>query len=207
MERAMTEIGVILDKPAGRPAESGAQRHPAWQRLVAAVEEIRPLQVKDGSIDAATHDLADARAAVGALLEALDALAPLFPHGAEDHAALRAGFARWVDRESARFRVVTKAAAETVRLELPAEAAELVGSQDKAQDAFVLWDMIHDRTHSHGDLPFDPFMIKQRMPYWLYSLEELRCDLTTFREAVRLAAEGLTQGRAMQYAILFDRLF
>jgi hypothetical protein len=67
--------------------------------------------------------------------------------------------------------------------------------------------MIHDRTHSHGDLPFDPFMIKQRMPYWLYSLEELRCDLNTFREAVRLESEGLAQARAVQQAILFDRLF
>ncbi|MGW6302706.1 DUF6421 family protein [Peribacillus butanolivorans] len=26
--------------------------------------------------------------------------------------------------------------------------------------------MVHDRTHSHGDLPFDPFMIKQRQPFW-----------------------------------------
>ena len=45
-----------------------------------------------------------------------------------------------------------------------------------------MWDLIHDRTHMRGDLPFDPFMIKQRMPYFLYSLEELRCDLTAFRE-------------------------
>ncbi|MBS2963538.1 hypothetical protein KGA66_10805 [Actinocrinis puniceicyclus] len=313
----MTEIGVILDHPAGRPAESGAQRHPAWQRLVAAVEEIRPLQSKDGSIDAAAHDLADARAAVGALLDSLEALAPLFPHDAEYHTAVRADFKRWADggfgvpdfldsllafrperqrvdglehlvvfpmytqngnpdrnieavllrvvwpdwlaelertrydnpmfvpvaftaftagydtnsavlfpetvamrevpvftwgaifcdRECARFRAVTKAAAETVRLELPAEAAALIDSQQHAQDAFVLWDLIHDRTHSHGDLPFDPFMIKQRMPYWLYSLEELRCDLNAFREAVRLEGEGLPQARAVQHAILFDRLF
>jgi hypothetical protein len=28
-------------------------------------------------------------------------------------------------------------------------------------------------------------MIKQRMPYFLYSLEELRCDLTAFREGAR----------------------
>ncbi len=49
-----------------------------------------------------------------------------------------------------------------------------------------MWDLIHDRTHMRGDLPFDPFMIKQRMPYFLYSLEELRCDLTAFREAVKL---------------------
>jgi hypothetical protein len=111
------------------------------------------------------------------------------------------------DRESARFRAVTRAAAEVLRLDLPEDAAELVADQGRAQDAYVLWDMVHDRTHSHGDLPFDPFMIKQRMPYWLYALEELRCDLNTFREAVRLEAEGLAQGRAVQQAILFDRLF
>ncbi len=49
-----------------------------------------------------------------------------------------------------------------------------------------MWDLIHDRTHMRGDLPFDPFMIKQRMPFFLYSLEELRCDLTAFRESVRI---------------------
>ena len=49
-----------------------------------------------------------------------------------------------------------------------------------------MWDLIHDRTHMRGDLPFDPFMIKQRMPFFLYSLEELRCDLTAFREAVAI---------------------
>ena len=52
-----------------------------------------------------------------------------------------------------------------------------------------MWDLIHDRTHMRGDLPFDPFMIKQRMPYFLYSLEELRCDLTAYRECVRIAAD------------------
>ncbi|GIH25626.1 hypothetical protein Aph01nite_39360 [Acrocarpospora phusangensis] len=111
------------------------------------------------------------------------------------------------DREAARFRAVTTAAAQTLKLALPADAARLIASRDLAQDAFVLWDLIHDRTHSHGDLPFDPFMIKQRMPYWLYSLEELRCDLTAFGEAVRLEAEGVPQARYVQYAILFDRLF
>ena len=55
----------------------------------------------------------------------------------------------------------------------------------------MLWDLIHDRTHMRGDLPFDPFMIRQRSPYWMYSLEELRCDLTAFGEAVRARARGL----------------
>ena len=60
----------------------------------------------------------------------------------------------------------------------------------------------------HGDLPFDPFMIKQRMPFFLYSLEELRCDLTAFAEAVALERHGgHPLARFVQYAVLFDRLF
>ena len=50
-------------------------------------------------------------------------------------------------------------------------------------------------------------MIRQRMPYWMYSLEELRCDLTAFGEAVQLEGEGFAFARHVQYAILFDRLF
>ncbi|MEW1847474.1 DUF6421 family protein [Nonomuraea angiospora] len=113
----------------------------------------------------------------------------------------------FADREAARFRRVSQAAAETLKLDLPPDAARLLASQRLAQDTFVLWDLVHDRTHSHGDLPFDPFMIKQRMPYWLYSLEELRCDLTAFGEAVKLEARGVPHARYVQVAILFDRLF
>jgi hypothetical protein len=111
------------------------------------------------------------------------------------------------DREAARFRRVTEAAVDTLGLALPEDAAALLADQELTQQTFVLWDMIHDRTHSHGDLPFDPFMIKQRQPFWMYGLEELRCDLTTFKEAVRLESEGHDMGRNVQYAILFDRLF
>ncbi|WP_246080581.1 DUF6421 family protein [Nonomuraea mesophila] len=113
----------------------------------------------------------------------------------------------FADREAARFRRVSRAATETLRLDLPPDAARLLESQRLAQDTFVLWDLVHDRTHSHGDLPFDPFMIKQRMPYWLYALEELRCDLTAFGEAVKLEARGVPYARYVRLAILFDRLF
>lgn len=111
------------------------------------------------------------------------------------------------DREGARFRRVTEAAVAALGLELPADVAEMIGDQHRCQQAFALWDMVHDRTHSHGDLPFDPFMIKQRQPFWMYGLEELRCDLTAFKEAVKLEADGYGQGRDAQYAILFDRMF
>ncbi|WP_181768792.1 DUF6421 family protein [Streptomyces albidus (ex Kaewkla and Franco 2022)] len=111
------------------------------------------------------------------------------------------------DREAARFRRVVDAACDVTSLELPETARELVSDQSRCQQAFVLWDMVHDRTHSHGDLPFDPFMIKQRQPFWMYGLEELRCDLTAFHEAVQLEADGYPQGRDVQFTVLLDRLF
>ena len=128
------------------------------------------------------------------------------------------------DREAARFRRVVAAAAEITRLDLPEDAAELVADQDLAEQTFVMWDLIHDRTHMRGDLPFDPFMIKQRMPFFLYTLEEMRCDLTAFRETVRIErelsaraaageeltavqAQTLRHAKLVQYAVLFDRVF
>ncbi|QIG38629.1 hypothetical protein G5T42_03270 [Microbacterium sp. 4R-513] len=125
------------------------------------------------------------------------------------------------DREAARYRRVVHAAAEITKLDLPAEAAAMLDDQALSEKTFVMWDIIHDRTHMRGDLPFDPFMIKQRMPYFLYSLEELRCDLTAFRECVaieqRLAAragdldatetEMLQHAKLVQYAVIFDRIF
>ena len=126
----------------------------------------------------------------------------------------------FADREAARFRRVLRAAVDVTKLDLPAEAAELLDDQQLAEETFVMWDLIHDRTHMRGDLPFDPFMIKQRMPFYLYSLEELRCDLTAFRESVaidrRIAAlaeptddqlELARHARLVQYCVIFDRIF
>ncbi|WP_416969795.1 DUF6421 family protein [Streptomyces sp. 4F14] len=111
------------------------------------------------------------------------------------------------DREAARFRRVTDSAVSLLGIDLPEDVAAMVHDQKRCEEAFVLWDMVHDRTHSHGDLPFDPFMIKQRQPFWMYGLEELRCDLTAFKEAVKLQADGVPQARDVQYAVLFDRMF
>ncbi|MET1053101.1 MAG: DUF6421 family protein [Mycetocola sp.] len=128
----------------------------------------------------------------------------------------------FADREAARFRRVVKAAAGITKLELPADAQALLEDQTLTEETFIMWDLIHDRTHMRGDLPFDPFMIKQRMPFFLYSLEELRCDLTAFRESVKLertlsaqspaeltAAQTqiLAHAKLVQYAVIFDRIF
>ncbi|CAM5386212.1 DUF6421 family protein [Leifsonia shinshuensis] len=126
------------------------------------------------------------------------------------------------DREAARYRRVVRAAAEITKLDLPADAALMLEDQRLTEETFVMWDLIHDRSHMRGDLPFDPFMIKQRMPFFLYSLEELRCDLTAFRESVRLERElgALPESelsepqkqirdhaKLVQYAVIFDRIF
>ena len=73
----------------------------------------------------------------------------------------------------------------------------------------MLWDMVHDRTHSHGDLPFDPFMIKQRMPFWMYGAggAALRPDRPSGRPSA-LRRRGRTRRAATcSTPILFDRLF
>ena len=128
------------------------------------------------------------------------------------------------DREAARYRRVTRAAAAITNLDLPERASAMLDDQQVAEKTFVMWDIIHDRTHMRGDLPFDPFMIKQRMPFFLYSLEEMRCDMTAFRESVKIeralaariaAGEELTAieqethdyAHLVQYAVIFDRIF
>ncbi|MGW0965851.1 DUF6421 family protein [Streptomyces sp. NPDC002516] len=317
----MTEVLEQVGSEERVPPVARVVDHPAWPVLKAAVEEIRPWQSKDGSIDLAAEGApaaADVEAVVRRAAEAIDALSPLVPHDAAYHEALVKDLRRWADggfevpdfldsllafqpaanredglqhlvffpmytqngnldrnfeavvlrmvwpewlaelertrydnplfcgitfedftagydtnsavlfpetiavreaperfswggifcdREAARFRAVTGAAVDTLGLELPEDIAAMVHDQERCEKAFVLWDMVHDRTHSHGDLPFDPFMIKQRQPFWMYGLEELRCDLTAFKEAVKLEAEGNEHGRDVQYAVLFDRMF
>jgi Family of unknown function (DUF6421) len=117
------------------------------------------------------------------------------------------------DRESERLRRVAGAAADLLALNLPPDAARMLASPELAKQSYILWDLIHDRNHSHGELPFDPFMIRQRSPYWMYSLEELRCDLATFAQARQLEIDPHPEARAarplprcVQYAILLDRL-
>lgn len=297
-------------------AASAVASDPHWLALKAAVEELRLMQSKDGSIDGEAHDLARARELAEVMTTEIAALAPHFPHDLDYLSALPVDIARWVDggfgvpdfmdslaafrpdlhrqdgiehlvvfpmytqngnpnrvfeailltvqwpqwlaevertydnsaflavtfidftpgydthsavlfpetvavrevqqytwgaifcdREAARFRRVVDAASDVLSLELPPDAERLVASQELAQSTFAMWDLIHDRTHSHGDLPFDPFMIKQRMPFWQYALEELRCDLNTFKQAVELEKQGQPYAKSVQYAILFDRLF
>lgn len=111
------------------------------------------------------------------------------------------------DREAARYRRVVGASIDLLKVNAPPDLRALLASDALTRDMFVLWDLIHDRWHSHGELPFDPFMIRQRLPYWMYSLEELRVDLQTFGSAGELEREGFAFARYVRYGILLDRIF
>ena len=110
------------------------------------------------------------------------------------------------DREAVRFIAVTKAASEILSIDLPADVELMLNDPKITQETYVLWDLVHDRQHSLGELPFDPFMIKQRSPYWMYSLEELRCDLAAYLEMDALSEKGIPHARLVKYAVLFDRI-
>jgi hypothetical protein len=145
------------------------------------------------------------------------AVSPRVPEGAPEGTSPALPEFTWgaifADREAARFRAVVNEAVGITHLALPKEAQRLLDDQAVAEETFVLWDLIHDRTHMRGDLPFDPFMIKQRMPFFLYGLEELRCDLTAFRECVDLMADDSADEKIRElaklvlYAVVFDRIF
>lgn len=111
------------------------------------------------------------------------------------------------DREARRLQRYARGAIAALNLAVPPAASCLLESLPLLEDTVALWDLVHDRAHGLGELPFDPFMIRQRAPFWMYGLEELRVDLRSFAEALQLAEEGFVLAQQVPYAILFDRLF
>jgi hypothetical protein len=111
------------------------------------------------------------------------------------------------NREAARLQRTVMSAVDAVKLMLPPDLEFWLSSRPMIEDTIALWDLIHDTSHSLGELPFDPFMIRQRAPFWMYGLEELRVDLRSYGEARRLAEEGFPFAHYVSYAILLDRIF
>jgi hypothetical protein len=111
------------------------------------------------------------------------------------------------DREARRLQRTALAASRAVQLPLHPQLDCLLHSMPMLLDTLALWDLIHDASHSLGELPFDPFMIRQRAPFWMYGLEELRVDLRSFEEAARLASEDFPFAQNVCLAIVLDRIF
>ena len=69
----------------------------AWTDLVDAVESLRPLQAKDGSVDLTATDAAAVTALVDRMCADVEALAPRFPHQSDHLAATVADLRAWAD--------------------------------------------------------------------------------------------------------------
>jgi hypothetical protein len=110
------------------------------------------------------------------------------------------------DREASRLRSTSLRAAAATGLGLFPELESLLACQPLLQEVCALWDLIHDQSHALGELPFDPFMIRQRAPFWMYAIEELRVDVRAFGEAHRLTAGGFPFARYVCWAIVLDRI-
>ena len=110
------------------------------------------------------------------------------------------------DREARRLQSTTLRATEEIGLRLFPELECLLASRTLIEEVCALWDLIHDQSHALGELPFDPFMIRQRAPFWMYAIEELRVDVRAFGEAHRLAHEGFPFARYVCWAIVLDRI-
>ncbi len=111
------------------------------------------------------------------------------------------------DREAKRFQRAVNICADIVQLNTPPELKDFLQSLNLIMDMFAAWDLVHDTSHSRGPLPFDPFMIRQAAPYWMYALEELRVDLRSVKAGIKLSREGFPFGKKIAYGVLFDRIF
>jgi hypothetical protein len=110
------------------------------------------------------------------------------------------------DREAKRLQSTATRAAISTGLQLFPELDCWLACRPLVEETCALWDLIHDQSHALGELPFDPFMIRQRAPFWMYAIEELRVDVRAFGEAHRLAGEGFPFARYVCWAIVLDRI-
>ncbi len=92
MQNLSSTLALAGDAHAADPVA-----HPAWTRLKNAVEALRPLQSKDGSIDLSAVPRPTVDPLVETVRAAVAELAPLFPHDAAYLDAVRTDLAKWAD--------------------------------------------------------------------------------------------------------------
>ncbi|NBV90224.1 MAG: hypothetical protein EBR84_02295, partial [Actinobacteria bacterium] len=68
-----------------------------WIKLAQAIETLRPMQEKDGSIDASKNDLQIAKTQVDLVLSAIAELAPMFAHQAQYLNQVQTDIKAWAD--------------------------------------------------------------------------------------------------------------
>lgn len=112
------------------------------------------------------------------------------------------------NREAERFQRICKAAAKITNLQADPQLGCFLNNLYLIENAFALWDLIHDTTHNKGPLPRVLFKEKRRQPYWMYAMEELRVDLGSWLGAHDLYLNSnQVMGLYASWSVLFDRIF
>lgn len=166
----MTET--LVPGVGGAVISAGARvvDHPAWPELKAAVEEIRPWQAADGSIDfeaEGAHARATVLAAVERVIGAVETLSPLLPHATAYHQALIADLRKW--------------AADDFRV--PDFLDSLMAFHPAAERADGLQHLVVFPMYTQNGNPdrnLEAVVLKMVWPEWLSELERTRYDNPLF---------------------------
>lgn len=110
------------------------------------------------------------------------------------------------NREAERCVKFAKAAHDIWHINMDDNTKSLLNSSQLMQETYGLWDLLHDRSHFEGPLPFHIYMVRQRNPYFMYALEELRVDVASYVKAIRLFSEGYASAKYVPYSVIFDRV-
>ncbi|KJY27223.1 hypothetical protein VR46_39315, partial [Streptomyces sp. NRRL S-444] len=186
----MTEI--LVPGSGGAVITAGARvvDHPAWPGLKAAVEEIRPWQSKDGSIDFEAADAptpAAVEAAVERAIGAVEALSPLLPHATAYHRALVSDLRKWV----------------ADGFKVPDFLDSLLAFHPAAERADGLQHLVVFPMYTQNgnlDRNFEAVVLKMVWPEWLSELERTRYDNPLF---LGITFEDFTPGYDTHSAVLF----
>lgn len=110
------------------------------------------------------------------------------------------------DREVKWFSTVVPRALEHLKFQSRPALSAFLASPDLQRGAFAVWDLLHDSMHLQGPVPFAPFLIRKKWPFWIYAIEELRVDLDSYIRAVELENKGEMVCEYVRYAIVLDRI-
>jgi hypothetical protein len=110
------------------------------------------------------------------------------------------------DREAERLMHYAQFAAVHFNITFPPDLTACLQSNVLIEDAFMLWDLMHNSSHFEGPLPYDRFKSGKKQPYWMYALEELKVDLTAYSKIMKSDKKNGLNCVA-RYIIVLDRLF
>lgn len=110
------------------------------------------------------------------------------------------------DREAGRLVKYAELAASHFNITYPPDLIACLRSQVQIEDAFMLWDLMHNSSHFEGPLPYHRFKSGKKQPYWMYALEELRVDISAYSKIIANDRYNGVSCMA-RYIIVLDRLF